>query len=216
MRQFKCTDGIYSVVDIARFIPKLSKAKIRKWFKELSEENYEGLDSSSQEDIDNWRINFYGVVELVVIVALRERFTLKKIFKARKSLKIATGKAYPFASIDLKTKLKNSGRDLLLDSDEGLLSLDLSSQFNFSFVSEFFEALYFGDSGLAEKLFLTDHRLIVIDPAQAGGKPCIDGKGIMAATILSFYSGPESLPYLKEQYNVSEEQIEDALAYYAN
>ena len=214
MREFKCTDGIYTVSDVARYIPKLTKAKIKKWFTELASENYEGLSGNAQEDVDHWRINFYGLVELVVIVALREKVSLKKIFDARKSLMKATAKAYPFASIDVKNKLKKSGRSLLLDDNDALLSLDLTSQFNFGFVDEFFEALSFDDTGLANRLYLTDKRLTVIDPAQAGGKPCIDGKGVMAATIYSFYSGPESVDYLKEEYQLSESQIEDALQYY--
>src|SRR5665648_1252178 len=42
MKEFSLNEGIYSVQDVSR-ITRLSAEKVRRWFKELSDKNYEGL-----------------------------------------------------------------------------------------------------------------------------------------------------------------------------
>jgi uncharacterized protein (DUF433 family) len=215
MKEFSVDEGIYSVMDVAQ-ISRLSPDKVRRWFRELSEAQYEGLSGNEKGDIDNLRISFHGLIELVVIGTLRENgFTLQKILKAREALNSITKKVYPFATNNVRDNLKASGKQILFITPQGTVTLDGTGQFNLDFIKEFFRNIEFDTDGLARRLFPShSSRFIVIDPRQAGGKAVIDKKGVWVETIFSFYNGPESIPMLKDEYELDLEEIEAVLDYY--
>jgi uncharacterized protein (DUF433 family) len=214
MLQFDLNTGIYSSRDASE-ITGISINTVRRWFKELSEASYEGLGSTAKTDEDKLRISFHGLIELVVIGTLRDNnFSLQKILKAREDLKSKTNTAYPFATINIK-KLRIAGSAILFEvSSNSVITLDGTGQFNLSIIKEFFRHIEFNTKGVAEKLFPNKgNGKIAVDPKVGQGKPVIKGKSVWAETIAKMYTGPESIPLLKDQYNLKEDEILSAVEY---
>lgn len=215
MRPFELDEGIYTIRDVAEIIGR-SKDTVRRWFLKLAEANYEGLSDPIQRDIDQRRISFHGLVELVVIGTLLEnKMSIRKIFEARNDLGQKTSKTYPFATNNVTDKLHKAGNVLVYDFLVGHVTLDGSSQLNLTLITDFFEEIEFNSSGIALRLFpKKGQRKIVIDPAIAGGKPSFTNhRGIRIETIKRFYNGPDSVDELIENYNISREEIDLAIAY---
>jgi len=215
MREFGVHEGIYSILDASKIIGR-SYNTVRRWFIKLSNAQYEGLDSEGQKDIDQRRISFHGLVELVVIGTLLENdFSLKMIFKARKDLGNKTKKVYPFATNNVRDNLKVAGKTIIFEFADGLVTLDGTGQFNLELIREFFSDIEFNTSGVALRL-LPSKGLgkIVVDPKVGGGKPSFKAHdGVMVDTILKFYDGPDSISDLTEDYGVTKDEIEAAIAY---
>ena len=214
MKEFTLNEGIYSVQDVVR-ITHLSANKVRRWFYELWKENYEGISSQLKSDIENMRISFHGLIELVVIGTLREnRFTLKKILFARNDLQSKTNKSYPFATNNVRDDLKVSGSSIIFNFPTGFVTLDGTGQYNLDFIKEFFKQIDFDIDGIAYRLFpLTGSKLVVIDPTQGGGKATISGKGVWVDTIVRAYTGGNSIQMIQDQYEVEKNDILAALEY---
>jgi uncharacterized protein (DUF433 family) len=209
MKEFNLHEGIYSIKDTAE-ITGLSKEKIKRWFKELSTEQYEGLDTKQQTDVDKMRISFHGLIEVVVIGTLRENnFSLKKILKARADLYEKTQKIYPFATNNVKERLKVSGRDIVFEfAGDTKVTLDGTGQINIDFITQFFRDIVFDVDGVAQRLIPSKGKgKVVIDPKEGGGKPSIVGKEIWVDLINSIYTGPDSITMIKDQYNLEEDEI---------
>jgi len=222
MKEFSLDEGIYSVSDVHRYT-NLNPQKIRRWFRELSAQSYEGLSFADQSNVDQYRISFHGLVELVVMSTLRDNgFLPNKILKARADLKAKTGKLYPFATNNVKNDLKPikderkpSNSILTFIFDSGNITLDGSGQYNLAFIEEFFDHIEFDTEGIAQRIFpVKDSKLIIIDPKQGGGKALINGKGVEAQVISMMYSGKDSLSLIKRQYEVTEEEIMTAVHYW--
>jgi uncharacterized protein (DUF433 family) len=215
MKEFSNTDGIYTIADVARIINKPTE-RVRRWFNKLAEIDYEGLDGSVKMDIDNRRISFHGLIELVVIGELIENnFNIRAIFKARQDLANKTGKSFPFATNNVNQKLKVSGSDITWDFEDGNVTLNGKNQFNLEIVREFFRDIEFDTSGIAQRITPAKGlKRIEITPKVGGGKPSIiSHKGVNVETILRFYNGPESVDEIIEDYEISKEDIEAVLAY---
>lgn len=215
MREFGVNEGIYSINDAASIIGK-PYATIRRWFMKLATAQYEGLDNQIQNDIDQRRISFHGLVELVVIGTLLENnFKIKTIFKARADLAKKSGKIYPFATNNVRDNLKVAGKEIIFEFTEGLVSLDGTGQFNLELIRDFFRDIEFNTAGVAQRLVPTKGLgKIVIDPSIGGGKPSIkNDMGIQVDTIVKFYDGPDSISDLIEDYGVTKDEIQAALAY---
>ena len=215
MKEFTNTDGIYKIADVARIINKPIE-RVRRWFNKLAEIDYEGLDNSVKTDIDNRRISFHGLIELVVIGELIDNdFNIRAIFKARQDLSDKTGKPFPFATNNVNQKLKVSGSDITWDFEDGNITLNGKNQFNLDIVREFFRDIEFDTSGIAQRITPSKGlKRIEITPKVGGGKPSIiSQKGVNVETILHFYSGPESIEEIIEDYEISKEDIEAVLAY---
>jgi len=215
MKEFSLHDGIYTIRDAAAIINK-STDRVRRWFTKLSEINYEGLDNSKQQDIEQRRISFHGLIELVVIGELiEEGFNIQKIFKSRTDLANKTIKTYPFATNDVNKRLKVSGSDITWEFENGNVTLNGKGQFNIEIVREFFRDIEFDTSGIAQRIIPSKGLgKIEITPKRAGGKPSIiSQQGVRVETILRFYDGPESVDDIISDYGISEEDINAAIAF---
>jgi len=215
MKEFSLNEGIYSVQDVSR-ITRLSADKVRRWFKELSDKNYEGLSVNQKNDVETMRISFHGLIELVVIGTLREKgFTLSNILKARADLQSKSKKIYPFATNNVTLKLKViPGKGIYFYFPEGLVKLDGTGQYNLDFIYEFFANIEFDIDGIALRLFPLSHsKLIVIDPKIEGGKPVITGKGIYVEMVQRAHSGKNSIETIMDQFDLNMDEINAALEY---
>lgn len=215
MKEFSLHEGIYSIRDVAAIINK-STDRVKRWFIKLSEINYEGLDNSVQQDIEQRKISFHGLIELVVIGELiEEGFAIQKIFKSRTDLANKTGKKYPFATNDVNKRLKVSGSDITWEFESGNVTLNGKGQFNIELVREFFRDIEFDTSGIAQRIIPSKGLgKIEITPKRAGGKPSIiSQQGVRVETILRFYDGPGSINDIISDYGISEEDINAAIAF---
>lgn len=214
MKEFSLNEGIYSVRDVVQ-ITHFSREKVRRWFKELSKSQYEGLSGDEKLDVETFRISFHGMVEMVVIGTLRDNgFSLAKIFKARSELKSISKKVYPFATNNVKDDLKIAGKSIFFQLPEGIVTLDGSGQFNLEFIVEFFKHIEFDTDGVALRFFPhKDLKIIVIDPRQAGGKAAINNKGVWAEIIAMAYNGPESIPIIQSQFDLDQAEVMAAIEY---
>lgn len=215
MKEFGLNEGIYSVQDVSR-ITRLSADKIRRWFKELSDKNYEGLASNQKSDVENMRISFHGLIELVVIGTLRDNgFTLANVLKAKADLQSKSKKIYPFATNNVKQDLKViPGKGIYFNFPEGLVRLDGTGQYNLDFIYAFFANIEFDIEGIALRLFPLSHsKLVVIDPKIGGGKPSITGKGIYVDMVQRAYSGKNSVESIMDQFDLNADEINAALEY---
>lgn len=225
MLEFKYDEGIYSISDVTEMIkngvrlPDISKGKVTRWFKELAEADYEGLKGENKNDIENLRIGFHGLIELVVIAKLRDcGISLKTILTAREDLGRQTHKkAYPFATNDVSKILKvdAEGRRLFhqISKDE-IVSLNKTGQYNLKFIVEFFNNIDFRN-GLAIRFIPPISKgKIIIDPQIGDGKPVIAGKDIPAQTIWQIYNSTKNINNIKNDYGVTEGEIKAALAYF--
>lgn len=218
MKEFGLHEGIYSIRDAAT-ITQLSYDKVRRWFRELMEAQYEGLTGVEKKDMDRLRISFHGLIELVVIGTLRDNgFTLRNILKARKDLANKTDKIYPFATNNIRDRLKVAGRSIIFELLNGdMVTLDGTGQYNLEVIRQFFRDIEFNTDGVASRILpAKGSKLVIIDPKEGGGKPSIKGKGVWVETIVQAYSGPDTIDVLVEQYGLKEEEVRAALQYTDN
>src|SRR5262249_32284605 len=140
---------------------------------------------------------------------------LKKILKARADLKNRTNKSYPFATNNVRDKLKAAGNSLVFRFPDGDVTLDGTGQFNLSIIESFFKNIEFDTDGLALRLFPSaNSKLIIVDPKQGGGKAVINnGNAVWVETIVSAYKGPGSIDMISDQYNVTKDEILAAVEY---
>lgn len=214
MKEFGLDEGIYTIQDVVQ-ITRLPAEKVSRWFKELSNENYEGLKGNKAEH-HKLKISFHGIVELVVIGTLRDnKFPLKKILAARADLKDKTRKIYPFATNNVRDNLKVAGKSLIFKFGEDIVTLDGTGQFNLTIIVSFFKFIDFDTEGLALRLFpLKDSKLIIVDPKLGGGKAVINnGEAIWAETVALAYQGEDSIGMISEQYSISRDEILAAVSY---
>lgn len=215
MKEFTLNEGIYSVIDAANII-KQPADKVRRWFKKLSEVDYEGLDGTAKTDIENRRISFHGLIELVVIGTLLDSgFTIKNIVKARTDLKAKSGKDYyPFATNNVKDDLKVAGKTILFQFPHGTVTLDGTGQYNLDIIKQFFKDIIFENDIAMRIMPQTGKGEIIIDPKFAGGKPSfVKHHDLEVEMIIGFYDGEDSINELMENYSLSREEIEAALNY---
>lgn len=215
MKEFSLNEGIYSVIDAANII-KQPVDKIRRWFKKLSEVDYEGLDGTAKTDIDNRRISFHGLIELVVIGTLLDSgFTIKNIVKARTDLKAKSGKDYyPFATNNVKEDLKVAGNSILFQFPHGTVTLDGTGQYNLEIIKQFFKDIIFENDIAMRIIPQTGNGKIIIDPKVAGGRPSfVEHSDIQVDTMMKFYNGVDSISDLMIDYSLSKEEVDAALSY---
>jgi uncharacterized protein (DUF433 family) len=213
MKEWSLNDGLYNIQDCCR-ITRLSTDKVRRWFKELYNEDYEGFGAAKIADIQNLRISFHGLIELVVIGTLRDaKIKLKDILKARKQLGTISKKQYPFATNNVNN-LKVAGKTITFNLPEGNIDLNGSDQFNFDFIKAFFRDIIF-DGDIALRMIPEKGKgKIIIDPKEANGKPAIIHKEVPVDSILQFYLGPASVKSIMQQFELSEEEVLAAVDYF--
>ncbi len=216
MKKMGLDTGIYTVSDATKLL-EIPYNKVLLWFKELITENYEGLSEDQRVDVANRLISFHGLIELYVIGKLRDvNVPMRKILKARHDLKMRTKKVYPFATHNVKDRLRTDGRRIYFyfDGDDNPVTLDGTGQFNLDLIKVFFDAIEFDTEGVALRMFPPrGNRLVVIDPDQQGGKPVVVKKGVTVEKIEGIYKGPQSLPMLAREYNLDSKEVQGALNY---
>jgi uncharacterized protein (DUF433 family) len=206
--------GVYSVPDAADILG-FPIDKIRRWIKSYWENKFadDGTPYTWGEGRDRG-FNFYTLVELIAIYALRENnVSFKKIIEARSHLKDTLNVEYPFAT----KKVMSDGEKFFYQIDqELLLDVNLKNQYSFKDIVEpycnklDFDAI----DTLAERFWpLGKDRNVVVDPKHRFGEPTISGTNIAVDIIAGMASKGEKISKIAKLYDLTEDQVTDAIEF---
>jgi len=208
--------GIYTIPDISRLL-KIERRKVTRYISEYWDERV-GRELFS--DTYSWTINSRNkAVNFYVLIELRTFFELQKlgikaktILKARGAISKELGKEYPFASSQLLTdgnKIWYRFKDLIVNADG-------SCQTNFVNIIEFFASrVDFQKDGLANRFWPAGKdKSIVVDPHHQFGQPIINGTNVNAEVIYSMYRNGEPTSALAVLYDLTQQEVSDAIDFY--
>jgi uncharacterized protein (DUF433 family) len=219
MRPETAYGAIYSVQDVVR-ITKLSTTTIKRWLEMLYTQGYEGISIDNSVKEQPLLVNFYGIHELIVIYDLRvvNKIPLQEILDARKWLiqKFGSGSNfYPFTSEKVLDTISKAGKQIIFkeESTGDFITLGKgNSQLNLDFIKEILKRIVF-DKEMVSRLYLSDSKLIAIDPNLAGGRPCTVDNGILIDSIKSVFLESKDISYIANVYEISENAVKDALEF---
>jgi uncharacterized protein (DUF433 family) len=154
------------------------------------------------------------MIELYTFSAFRRiGVSLQLLRKARMELSDRYGTPYPFAF----HKIMTDGKNLLIKLDESaMLRLGTKGQTEFrQIVDPFCKHLEFSsDTQLASRYWpMGKQSGIVVDPRHGFGLPTIAGTNIRTQSISYLLLAGERPEAISEMYDMSQGQIEDAIAF---
>jgi uncharacterized protein (DUF433 family) len=204
-------EGIYTAADASRVF-KIPYTKTKYWFSyyaknKLSEEIGYQYHFSIKNIV---AVNFLTLIEMYVFFCLKDKgLKTSVIVNAHTNISKLLNTPYPFAKQDLYT----NGKDLLFGIDDLVVSTDKRHQvLIWEALCPFFEKITYGEKKLALKFYpLGQQRTIVVNPENQFGQPIIDGTNILSQTISSLYAGGESIQNIKTLYNITDQNVVDAL-----
>jgi len=158
-------------------------------------------------------VNFLTMIEFYVFYKMREhQISASKILKAHDYLAKTLNTPYPFAS----RQVLINGKDVLYNPDGELwINADKSEQIViYEILKEFSVKIDFTDTRIAKRFWpLGRDRAVVVDPHHKFGQPILKGTNINTATIFAMYSSGEQIATISELYDISPEEIQDAIAF---
>lgn len=206
-------NGIYTVPDLA-LILQLPQPKVRRWLIDFYDQRLAGNKGRYSWGEGRERAtNFLTLIEFYVFYMLREqKIGAGKILEAHQHMSKELKTSYPFASYKL---LVNKKHILYGIDDETWVHADKTNQIVIhKMIADFFKKVDFSGNDLAERFWpLGKDHSIVVDPHHQFGQPVIHGTNINAATIFSMYESGEPLSTIGILYDLTEEQVNDAIAF---
>ena len=212
--QLQLGKGIYTVPDLA-LILHLPQHKVRRWLADFYDIRLGDLyeHSYSRGTGKDKTTNFLTLIEFYVFYMLREQgLGVNKILEAHKHMSKELKTKYPFASYKLLVNAKN----ILYGVDDNTwVHADKTNQIVIEkLIRDFFTKVHFSEKHIAEKFWpLGKDHSIVVDPHHQFGQPVISGTNVNASTLYSMYESGESLPTLGILYDLTEQQVKDAIAF---
>lgn len=205
---------MYTLPEIS-LILQLPQQKVRRWLKDYFNSSLFKSHTHDYSWISNEHkmVNFLTMIEFYVFYKMREHhISASKILKAHDYLARTLNTPYPFASrqvlINGKEVLYNPKGELWINADksEQIVIYDI--------LKEFSVKIEFSDTKIAERFWpLGRNRAIVVDPHHKFGQPVLKGTNINTATIYAMYSSGEQIATISELYDISAEEIQDAIAF---
>jgi len=207
----KLGEGIYSPDEVAEILHlpyHKVKALIRGYW-----------DTATFGTRRNRVINFLGLIEFYIYYYLRHHgWSAQKIKKLHTQLSSSFDTPYPFASLKIKTHRRDQDQkvEAWIDHDGRLIQADGKLQPSFrEFIEPFLEQIEYGEDLLAKRFYpFKESKAIVIDPKKQFGQPIIDGNGVRTEVVWKFHLGGESNKAIASMYDLTEEQVEDAIKYH--
>lgn len=207
-------EGVYSVPDAAEILD-FPIDKVRRWIKKYWEDKFTGEDGSYTWGEGRDRsFNFYTLVELIAIYALREKnVSFHKIIEARRFLQKELDVEYPFAS---KKVMSDGEKFYFAINKTVLMDVNLTRQTSIKdLVEPYCKKLDFDAIDTLANQFwpLGKDRSIVVDPKHRFGEPVIAGTNISADVIASIAASGDSIEMIADIYRLKPSQVKDAVAY---
>lgn len=204
-------EGIFTTRDIANILD-LDPNKTRRWLNHY----WDGRFGNYSWKINNSKaVNFSTLIEFYITLQLSEQgIPNKNIFKAHSELSDIFDTAYPFARQEILDNLRCDGKQLFLNTANGVISIDGSKQLNLNFIKAFFKNLEFGEDKLPSKLYPKGkNKAIVVDPKRQFGHPVIKNTNIYPETIFNLFKAGESPKFLAHTFSLTKKEITDAIEY---
>lgn len=203
----KLGEGIYFPIDVAQIL-KLPYHKVQYMMKTY-------WHGTTFGDEGNRAINFYALIEFYTYYNLRKKgYTPKVIKKLHGELSKAYNTPYPFASIEVLTPTKVTGKSKIWYQYKGNIIKGDGKQQPYiqSFVKPFLRQIEFGENLLAKRFYPLNHtENIVVDPLHQFGKPVINGTNIQTKTINTLIDAGETKKNICILYDINEKQVDDAI-----
>jgi len=217
-------EGVYTLPDAARILG-IPQHKLRRWacgysWLDRAEKRKHSAPLVSQGLWSHATVramNFYALIELFTLVALRDiGVTLPRIKAARSDLSQRYRTPYPFAS----HQIMSDGRNVLIRlreaEDSPLLSLGTRGQTELRRIVEpFCKKLEFSTSNELVSRFwpLGTDRSIVVDPHHGFGKPTISRTNVITETLYRLVRAGETVENVAGLYDLTTNAIQDAVAF---
>jgi uncharacterized protein (DUF433 family) len=202
--QPKVGEGIYTKRDVADIL-RLPYSKVSNWFDEFWDDYTFGIKG-------NKAINFYTLIEFYTFYHLRDlKISAQKIKKAHNIISKDLNTKYPFA----RKIYAHEKHGIWYEELEQLIKADSKQQLYLKdLLLPFLSKIEFNNDNLAFRYFPTEAKKVVVDPRFQYGQPTIAGTGIKANIINGFYEGGESKETICKLYDLTIEQVDDAILYY--
>lgn len=207
--------GIYTLPDIANIL-HLPASKVRRWMREYWQLRFSSADQSefSYGTGKELVTNFLTLIEFFTFYQLRqEGVSAQKIVKAHIALAKTFGTKHPFA----KSSILTDGEQVLFNGDAGeIIQADETLQFKIrEAIEPFCKKVDFNEDHIVKCFYPMgkDHS-IVVDPKRQFGQPVIGDTNVLAETVYNLHRGGESVEMLSGLYDLTEDQVNDAINYY--
>jgi uncharacterized protein (DUF433 family) len=204
-------NGIYTIPDLA-LILQLPQPKVRRWLTDFYDERLAGdKDKYSWGTGKDRATNFLTLIEFYIFYLLRDqKIGAGKILEAHKHMSKELKTPYPFASHQL---LINSKSIFYQVTSDTWVHADKTNQIVIhKLIEQFCKKIDFANNSLAKRFWpLGKNHSVVVDPEHQFGQPVITGTNINAATIYSMYQSGEPIPTIGILYDLTEEQVNDAI-----
>ncbi len=210
--------GIYTIPDVAAIL-RLPIKKVRRWMNEYWNIKFGGL-TQAKFSVGAGReeaTNFYTLIEFFTFYQLRERgVTAQRIIRAHEALGNHLNVVYPFATSNIYT----DGRSVFFQHSEisEIIHADETMQVVIKEVLDFFlKKIEFDGNRLAKRFFpLGKDHSVVIDPQRRFGQPVVGETNILTENLYRLYKGDESVETIASIYDLSAQQVEDAINFHRN
>jgi uncharacterized protein (DUF433 family) len=214
--QPKLGEGIYQTRDVARIL-NLKPHLVRRWIVGYWSGDLDQRYAYTFGSGIDRAINFYSLIEFYTFFKLRQQgLSIETLRKLHEELSQQYNTPYPFAtSRSYYTEKRQSKTFVYYEYMDSLLRFDEKKQFKLDFMKEFLEQVEFDDNNLAVRYYpLKDSKHVVVDPKHQFGQPIIKGTNIKTQTLYNLFIGGEQIESICLLYNLSKEQIADAIAYH--
>lgn len=201
----------YSFADAARYAETTGQT-ISRWYQGYAVEGHQMRQVFSTDVSEG--LSYFQLIEVSVAATFRRAgVKLDKLRAAHTDLRKRYQVDYPFALL----KLKTDGVDVLvplLEDERVVLAASRHGQLGWSDVLlNRFEQFDYED-GAAMRWHPRGQSVpIIIDPRYSFGAPIIMGSGVRTATIKDRYLAGESLPFIEEDFDLTEQQVRAALEF---
>lgn len=212
----KINNGIYTVPDVSKIL-RLPYQKVNYWLnKYWDKELGDAFEGRYSWTIENTRaVSFHTLIEFYVFYHLGEvGVRPKDVLKAHIELSNLFDTPFPFAKRTILENIRTTGKNVFLESEKGIFSLDGIRQFNLDFIRIFFKNLDFDNDLVASRFWpLGKERSILIDPRRQFGHPVLGLTNIYPETIYNLYKAGEPVEFLAFTYELDQRVINDAIEY---
>jgi uncharacterized protein (DUF433 family) len=215
-------EATYGLAQAARYLG-LSATTLRQWVLGRRYPTRAGREFSAPlirlPDPGRPMLSFTNLVEAYVLASLRRKHQIKmhKIREALLFLEEKLGCAHPLAT----ERLETFGGSLFIRKYGQLIDLPEAGQLAMEeILRPYLKRIEHDASGWAVRLFPVRRqaradapRVVVIDPYVSFGRPTVSGTGVSVAILVERFAAGESLADLADDYDLTLEQVEEAIRY---
>jgi uncharacterized protein (DUF433 family) len=138
--------------------------------------------------------------------------SITTVLKVHKELAQNYKTSFPFAQKEVINGIRTDGKTIYLETKKGTVTLDGTKQLNLEIINLFFKNLDFDDEMLASKFWPMGKKYkIVCDPHHKFGQPVVAGTNIQAESIYRMHLAKESIKFIAQLYEISEEKVRHAI-----